>query len=65
RAESADAEAAGGCGSFNIETTPIDVNEAADIERAVSALCSGCYPSRPRELSKSFLLNNKVENELD
>ncbi|MGC1924096.1 MAG: hypothetical protein WA706_09785, partial [Pseudolabrys sp.] len=41
RAESADAEAAGGCGSFNIETTPIDVNEAADIERAVSALCSG------------------------
>ena len=24
-----------------------------------------CYPSRPRELSKSFLLNNKVENELD
>ena len=63
RAESADAEAAGGCGSFNIETTPIDVNEAADIERAVSALCSGecCYPSRPRELSKSLLLNNKVE----
>src|SRR5262249_26748632 len=37
RTESADAEAAGGCGSFNIETTPIDVQEAADIERAVSA----------------------------
>jgi putative ABC transport system substrate-binding protein len=37
RTESANAEAAGGCGSFNIETTPINVQEAADIERAVSA----------------------------
>src|SRR5215813_6929995 len=37
RTESADAEPAGGCGLFNIETTPIDVQEAADIERAVSA----------------------------
>src|SRR5262245_29999415 len=36
RTESANAEAAGGCGSFNIGTTPINVQEA-DIERAVSA----------------------------
>ena len=35
RAESTNAEAAGGCGSFDIETMPIDVQEAADFQRAV------------------------------